>query len=94
MLTRNEQLRVQQLAQGGTRQTWNQLAFCTWTSDDEAGTQHKDLVGGLIERLRKTGSWVVEQITGNKRVYQEAFSKSFTARVSTGVYSMGSLAQY
>ena len=75
VLTRNEQLRVQQLSQGGTRQTWNQLAFCTWTSDDEAGTQHKDLVGGLIERLRKTGSWVVEQITGNKRVYQEAFFK-------------------
>lgn len=75
VLTRNEQLRVQQLAQGGTRQTWQQLAFCTWTSDDEAGTQHKDLVGGLIERLRKTGSWVVEQITGNKRIYQEAFFK-------------------
>lgn len=75
VLTRNEQFRVQQLTQTGTRQTWQQLALCTWTSDDEAGTQHKDLIGGLIERLRKTGSWVVEKITGNQRIYQETFFK-------------------
>jgi hypothetical protein len=75
VLTRNEQLRVQQLCQSGMRQTWNQFAFCTWTSDDQAGNQHKDFVGGLIEKLRKTGSRLVEWITGNERIHQEAFFK-------------------
>lgn len=75
VLLRNEQLRVEQLKEAGSRQIWNQIAFCTWTSDDEAGSQHKDFVGGLIEKCRKFGSWAVEQITGNKRIYQEEFFK-------------------
>ncbi|MHC5719901.1 MAG: hypothetical protein ACYTX0_49680, partial [Nostoc sp.] len=75
VLLRNEQLRVEQLKEAGSRQIWNQIAFCTWTSDDEAGSQHKDFVGGLIEKCRKFGSWAVELITGNKRIYQEEFFK-------------------
>nr|WP_236117274.1 hypothetical protein [Hassalia byssoidea] len=75
VLLRNEQLRVEQLKEAGSRQIWNQIAFCTWTSDDDCSYKQKDFVGGLIEKCRKFGSWAVEQITGNKRIYQEEFFK-------------------
>jgi hypothetical protein len=75
VLIRNEQLRIEELKKAGTRQQWQQIAFCTWTSDQQGSSQQKDFVGAVIEKCRNLGTWVVESITGNKRIYQETFFK-------------------
>ncbi|WP_227788727.1 hypothetical protein [Nodularia sp. LEGE 04288] len=75
VLFRNEQLRVEQLQSAGSRQIWSQIAFCTWTSEADSSHQQKDFVGGLIAKFSQFGTWTVEKITGNKRLYQEIFFK-------------------
>lgn len=39
ILVRNEQRRLQQMTQNGTRQVWEQIAFCSWTADAQAEQQ-------------------------------------------------------
>jgi hypothetical protein len=75
VLLRNEQLRIEELKNAGTRQQWQQIAFCTWTSDEQGTSQQKDLVSSLIEKSRNLTNWIVESITGSKRLYQETFFK-------------------
>jgi hypothetical protein len=75
VLVRNEQHRIQELCLAGSRTCWSQMVFCTWTSDTEAESQHKDFVGGVIEKFRQAGQWILGVLTGNKRIHQEEFYK-------------------
>ena len=73
ILLRNEQNRVQELTENGSRQIWQQLAFCTWTSDSNAESHNREWWSSVVRFGRKLGGSTLGSITGNTRVYKEEF---------------------
>lgn len=75
VLVRNEQLRIQDLSRSGSRQTWRQMIFCSWSADSEAESQRKDPIGKLITLGSKVTQSILNTISDNKRHYEEEFFK-------------------
>jgi hypothetical protein len=73
VLIRNEQRRIQQLTQKGSRQVWSLVAFCTWTADAEGEQNTRDFLGKAIDGIRNVWSSLLGTITGNTRYYREQF---------------------
>lgn len=73
VLLRNEQYRLRQQTHQGTRQVWEQIAFCTWTADNEGETISRDFIGKAIDGVKKLCDSIVETIAGNTRIYREQF---------------------
>ncbi len=73
ILVRNEQKRVQELTLNGTRQTWNQIIFCTWTFHSASGSASTDLIGKSLRFLSQSVNLAVGWFTGNEQIYQEQF---------------------
>lgn len=70
VLLRNEQKRVRELTQTGTRQVWQQYVFCTWTASNTADSANSDWWSKIESKLKVS---LLGSITGNTRVYQEQF---------------------
>jgi hypothetical protein len=62
ILIRNEQARVQELNNKGTRSTWQQIVFCTWTAD-AFGENKTDPLSKLIYHTAKAGRFVLDNVT-------------------------------
>ncbi len=84
-LLRNEQVKVKQLTERGKRQVWRQHIFVTWTGRD--GDQPSNPISGAIKALSYTvqglfqlGQGLLNQVTGNDRLYQETFFKRLFLR--------------
>jgi hypothetical protein len=73
ILVRNEQRRLQQMTQNGTRQVWEQIAFCSWTADAQAEQQSRDFLGKVIDGVKNLADSLLGSITGNTRLYKEQF---------------------
>jgi len=72
VLTRNEQRRIQQLTYQGTRQNWEQIAFCTWTINGDTPTS-TDFLGKAINGVKSVVDQLLGTLTGNTRIYKEQF---------------------
>jgi hypothetical protein len=73
VVIRNEQKRVRELAQKGSRQVFQQYVFCTWTSDASGSSATKDWWSTVLRSVDKLNRAVLGNITGNTRFYQEQF---------------------
>ncbi len=73
VLLGNEQKRVRQLTRGGTRQHWQQVIFCTWTFNEQTGSNANDLLSQIINGGYQTLNRFLEWFTGNRRLYREEF---------------------
>jgi hypothetical protein len=73
VLFRNEQKRVQELTQTGSRQSWQQFVFCTWTSNSNADSHSNEWWSNVVRFGKKWGTGVLSSITGNRRIYEEQF---------------------
>ncbi|MGG6262801.1 hypothetical protein ACQ4M3_20525 [Leptolyngbya sp. AN03gr2] len=76
VLLRNEQLRIQELSRKGTRQTWSQIIFCTWTAGKDGTNYRNDPLGRMIAGISKMTNNLLSMISDNKRFYEEEFYKS------------------
>ncbi|NJL63257.1 MAG: hypothetical protein HC903_17310 [Methylacidiphilales bacterium] len=70
ILIRNEQARIQELTRKGTRSTWQQIFFCTWTAD-ALGENRSDLLSKLIYQVAKSGRFLLDNFTGRISQRQE-----------------------
>ncbi|MEA5574758.1 hypothetical protein [Calothrix sp. UHCC 0171] len=70
ILIRNEQARIQELTRKGTRSTWQQIVFCTWTAD-ALGENRSDLLSKLIYQVAKSGRFLLDNFTGRISQRQE-----------------------
>jgi hypothetical protein len=70
ILIRNEQARVQELTRKGTRSTWQQIVFCTWTAY-AFGENKSDLLSKLIYHTVKSGRFLLDNFTGRISQRQE-----------------------
>lgn len=86
ILIRNEQARLQELTRKGTRSRWEQMIFCTWTSN-EFGERKTDPLSKLIDNLGKAGRFVLDSITGRLSEHQE----QVLSRVLMKAYTEGFL---
>jgi hypothetical protein len=84
ILIRNEQARVQELNNKGTRSTWQQIVFCTWTAD-AFGENKTDPLSKLIYRTAKAGRFVLDNVTGRISQRQE----QLLARLLSKAYTEG-----
>ncbi|MFP5270987.1 hypothetical protein [Coleofasciculus sp.] len=73
VLIRNEQRRIQQLTHKGSRQIWEQIAFCTWTADGEGEQTSRDFISKTIDGVKNLWEALIGTITGNARIYREQF---------------------
>jgi hypothetical protein len=73
VILRNEQVRVRQLTEKGSRRTWKQLIFCTWTSNAEGTTNQSDWIASSLRWANKAFSSLIGTVTGNKALYEEQF---------------------
>lgn len=73
VLIRNEQRRIQQLKRNGNRSSWEQIAFCTWTVNDQGQSSKRDTLGKIINRTQNLGSRIWGQLSGNQRLRSEKF---------------------
>jgi hypothetical protein len=85
ILIRNEQARIQELTRFGTRSTWQQMVFCTWTAD-EFGENKTDPLSKLIYHGVKAGRFFLDNVTGRisqrqeqllNRVLMKAYTEGF-----------------
>ncbi len=75
VLARNEQKRIQELTQTGTRQLWEQIIFCTWTFNARSGSKANDPLSKFIDWSSNTANSIAATFTGNERIYSERFYK-------------------
>jgi hypothetical protein len=75
ILIRNEQKRLQELTSQGTRQTWSQIIFCTWTFNQESGSKSQDFISKALNFGTQFSSKAIRWFTGNEQLYQESFYK-------------------
>lgn len=54
VLIRNEQYRLRQQTHQVTKQVWEQIAFCTWTVDNEGETISKDFIGKAVDGVKNS----------------------------------------
>jgi hypothetical protein len=86
ILIRNEQARIQELNNKGTRSTWQQIVFCTWTAD-ALGENKTDPLSKLIYQAVKSGRFLLDNFTGRISQRQE----QLLDRILTKSYTEGFL---
>lgn len=82
ILMRNEQARIQELTRRGARSDWQQMIFCTWTSD-EFGERKTDPLSKLIYNVGKTCRFFLDGVTGRlserqEQVLEKVLIKAYT----------------
>lgn len=82
ILVRNEQAKVQELTRKGARSIWQQMVFCTWTSD-EFGERKTDPLSNLIYHLGKTCRFLLDGATGRLSERQEQVLSKVLMRAYT-----------
>ncbi|MGB3204217.1 MAG: ATP-binding protein [Crinalium sp.] len=69
VLIRNEQVRIKKLTQKGKRQTWNAIAFCTYTADNTGEHNSRDMIGKFIDWAKD----LRDKLAGTEKYHQEQF---------------------
>lgn len=86
VLLRNEQQRVRELTEAGTRQVWKQFYFCTWSAA-KAGDQERDLIGNTIRSIHRGYKQWVRKFAGTEKIHLN----NFYCNIGRQIYESGYL---
>lgn len=82
---RNEQQRIRELTQKGTRQIWKQYYFCTWTAT-RAGESKQDFVGNTLRWLVRGYNKWVRKFAGTEEIHLHDFYCNLGRQIYEGGY--------